>query len=69
LNERVEAVKTERDIAQVVFDRAVAEVSSQARVTQDKIDAFVEAMRSNVRSWVAGRFRSECPVLFGNGAP
>ena len=36
MNERVEAVKTERDIAQVVFDRAVAEVSSQARVTQDQ---------------------------------
>lgn len=48
LKERIEAVKTERDIAQVAFDRAVAEVSPQARVTQDKIDAFVEAMRSNV---------------------
>ena len=42
------AVKTERDIAQVAFDRAVAEMRPNARITEEKISAFVEAMRTNV---------------------
>ena len=42
------AIKTERDIAQTAFDRAVAEMRPEARVTEDKIAAFVEVMRQNV---------------------
>jgi site-specific DNA recombinase len=48
LKERVAAVKTERDIAQVAFDRAVAELRPNARITEDKIAAFVEVMRTNM---------------------
>ena len=45
LKERVAAVKTERDIAQVAFDRAVAELRPNARITEEKIAAFTETMR------------------------
>jgi len=48
LKERVAAVKTERDIAQVAFDRALAEMRPSARITEEKIAAFVEAMRAKV---------------------
>ncbi len=48
LKDRVSAIKTERDIAQTAFDRAVAEMRPDARVTEDKIAAFVEVMRQNV---------------------
>jgi site-specific DNA recombinase len=48
LKERVAGVKTERDIAQVAFDRAVAELRPNARITEDKIAAFVEVMRTNM---------------------
>ncbi|CAH1665943.1 Recombinase family protein [Hyphomicrobiales bacterium] len=48
LKERVAAVKTERDIARVAFDRAVAEMQPDARITEDKIAAFVAVMRENV---------------------
>ncbi|WP_026381716.1 recombinase family protein [Afifella pfennigii] len=48
LKERIEAIKTERDIAQVAFDRAVAELRPEARITEDKIAAFVDVMRVNV---------------------
>ena len=48
LKDRVAAIKTERDIAQTAFDRAVAEMRPDARVTEDKIAAFVEFMRRNV---------------------
>lgn len=36
------------DVAQVAFDRAVAEMRPDARITEDKIAAFVEVMRANV---------------------
>lgn len=48
LKDRVAVVKNERDIAQIAFDRAVAEMRPAARITEDKIAAFVEAMRTNV---------------------
>ncbi|WP_412033258.1 recombinase family protein [Nitratireductor aquimarinus] len=48
LKERIETIRTERDIAQVAFDRAVAELRPEARITADKIAAFVEVMRNNV---------------------
>jgi site-specific DNA recombinase len=50
LKDRVVAVKTERDIAKAAFDRAVSEMSPEARITEDKIAAFVETMRGNVLS-------------------
>lgn len=48
LKERIAAVKTERDIAQVAHDRAVAELRPDARITEDKIASAVEVMRANV---------------------
>jgi site-specific DNA recombinase len=48
LKDRVAAIKTERDIAQAAFDRAVAEMRPEARISEDKIAAFVEVMRQNV---------------------
>ncbi|NEJ60762.1 recombinase family protein [Rhizobium leguminosarum] len=48
LKERLATVKTERDIAQVAFDRAVAEMRPDVRITEDKIAAFTEVMRTNV---------------------
>jgi site-specific DNA recombinase len=48
LKERIAGVRTERDIAQVAFDRAVAEMTPTARLTQEKIAAFTETMRANV---------------------
>jgi site-specific DNA recombinase len=41
-------VKTERDIAQIAFDRALGETSPRARITPDKIAAAVEVMRNSV---------------------
>ncbi|MCO5155935.1 MAG: hypothetical protein M9945_04145 [Aquamicrobium sp.] len=48
LKDRIAAVKTERDIAQVAHDRALAELRPDARITEDKIAAAVEVMRANV---------------------
>ena len=48
LKDRVAAVKTERDLAQIAYDRAVAETNPRARITDEKIANFVETMRSNV---------------------
>ena len=48
LKDRVAAVKTERDIAQVAFDRAVAELRPDTRITEAKIAAFTQAMRANI---------------------
>jgi site-specific DNA recombinase len=42
------AVKTERDIAQVTLDRAVAEMSPKTRVKAEKIADFTEVMRGNI---------------------
>ena len=50
LKDRVAAVKTERDIAQAAFDRAVSEMRPEARITEDKIASFVATMRDNVLS-------------------
>ncbi len=48
LKDRIATVKTERDLAQIALDRAVAETSPRARITGEKISAFVEVMRTNV---------------------
>lgn len=48
LKDRIAAVKAERDIAQVAFDRAVSEMRPEVRITEEKIAAFVEVMRANV---------------------
>lgn len=48
LKERIAAVKSERDLAQASFDRAVAETNPRTRITEEKIAAFVEVMRENV---------------------
>ena len=48
LKDRVTAAKTERDLAQIAYDRAVAETNPRARITDEKIAKFVETMRSNV---------------------
>lgn len=48
LKDRIATIKTERDIAQVAFDRAVAELQPGARITPDKIAACVDVMRANV---------------------
>lgn len=48
LKDRIAAVKTERDLAQIAFDRAVAETSPRTRITEEKIAAFVDVMRTNV---------------------
>jgi site-specific DNA recombinase len=50
VKERVATAKTERDIAQVAFDRSVTETRRDARITSDKIAAFVDVMRTNVRT-------------------
>ena len=49
LKDRVAAQKTERDIARAAFDRAAGEVRPEARVTEDRITAFTQVMRENVR--------------------
>lgn len=48
LKDRIAAVKTERDIAQVAFDRAVAEMRPDTKITEGRIAAFTEVMRANV---------------------
>ena len=48
LKDRVGMVKTERDLAQIAYDRAVVETNPRARITDEKIAKFVETMRSNV---------------------
>jgi site-specific DNA recombinase len=50
LKERVATVRNERDIAQAAHDRAAAEMQPGARITQEKIAAFVELMRTNIGS-------------------
>ncbi|MEA2758596.1 MAG: site-specific recombinase [Methylobacteriaceae bacterium] len=50
LKERITSVKVERDIAQVALDRALSEMRPAARITEEKIAAFVEIMRTNVLS-------------------
>lgn len=48
LKDRIATVKTERDLAQIALDRAVAETNPRAQITEEKIAAFVEVMRTNV---------------------
>jgi hypothetical protein len=48
LKDRIAAVKSERDSAQVSLDRATAEVRPGAQITEAKIAAFTEIMRTNV---------------------
>ena len=40
------AVKNERGVAQVAFDRALAETRREARITQEKLSKFVEILRT-----------------------
>lgn len=42
------AIRTERDIAQGAFDRAVSETHPGARITPEKIAALTDLMRTNV---------------------
>jgi site-specific DNA recombinase len=44
----VSSCKKERDSAQVAFDRAVAEMRPEARITEEKIAAFADAMRESI---------------------
>jgi site-specific DNA recombinase len=46
--DRVATVKTEREIAQTAYDRALGEASPHGRITPDKIAASVEVMRNNI---------------------
>lgn len=48
LKNRIAAVKTERDIARVAFDRAALELRPEASITEDKVAPFVDVMRANV---------------------
>ncbi|WP_233713838.1 hypothetical protein [Aquamicrobium zhengzhouense] len=48
LKDRITAIKTERDIAQVTLDRTLTELRPEARITQDKIAAFTAIMRDNI---------------------
>ncbi|MVS99812.1 recombinase family protein [Devosia marina] len=48
LKDRIEALRTERDIAQATLDRALTEMRPEARITQEKIQAFTETMRANI---------------------
>lgn len=48
LKDRVAAVKTERDIAKAAYERALGEMHPDARITEEKIAAFVGTMRRNV---------------------
>ncbi len=50
LKDRIAAIKTERDIAQVTLDRALTELRPEVRITQDKIAAFTTIMRENIRN-------------------
>ena len=48
--DRIAAIKTDRDIAQVTLDRALTELRPEARITQDKIAAFTSIMRENIQN-------------------
>lgn len=48
LKDRITAIKTERDIAQVTLDRTLTALRPEARITQDKIAAFTTIMRDNI---------------------
>ncbi|RVH60113.1 recombinase family protein [Sinorhizobium meliloti] len=48
LKGRVAALKAERDHAKAALDRAFAELRPEARLTEDKVDAFARLMRENV---------------------
>ena len=48
LRERIMAAKTERDITRVANEGAAAELSPKARITEEKLGAFIELMRENI---------------------
>src|SRR5690606_37825156 len=48
LKARIATVRTERDSAKATLDRALTELSAEARITDDKVAEFVEIMRQNV---------------------
>lgn len=50
LKDRVAAVKAERDLAQIALDRTISESNPQSRLTDEKIAAFADLMRTNVTS-------------------
>jgi site-specific DNA recombinase len=69
LKERITAIKTERDIAQVAFDRAVAEMTPGSRITEENIAAFAQTMRANVLNGEPPLRRASIrSVIMGGGA-
>ncbi|MCO6388265.1 recombinase family protein [Aliihoeflea sp. 40Bstr573] len=66
LKDRIAAVKTERDIAQIAHDRAVAELRPDARITEDKIETAVAVMRANVLDGAIPFRRSYLRALIDN---
>lgn len=42
------AIKIERDVAQIGFGRAVAELRPDARIPREKVAAFASVMRENI---------------------
>lgn len=47
LKERLTSLRTNRDIAKTAFERAANELSPQTRITAEKIDSFINIMRTN----------------------
>ena len=66
LKARLAAVKQERDVAQVTFDRAVSEMTPDAQITEAKIAAFVATMRENVLSGDTGFRRAWLRAVIDN---
>lgn len=66
LKDRVEAVKTERDIACATLDRAKLELSPKARLTEEKIVLFTETMRQNVTEGSVSFRRAYIRALIDN---
>jgi hypothetical protein len=47
--DRLATARAERDIARKTYTNTLAELSPQARITEDKIGAFTELMRTNLK--------------------
>ena len=48
LKERVEALKTQRDLAQASLDRIAAQANTRAMITPDRLAAFSQLMRDKL---------------------
>lgn len=46
LKDRLAGLRTERDIARTALERAANELSPQTRITDEKIDSFIDTMRA-----------------------